>query len=246
MNQPYLTDLTAWDAGKTQESQQRYKKWITVLEAALDIIIQGFTAIATAKPTPESDVERARLSLIVRAFRSIHASLIIAKMAYYQQAVMLARAAMEDLLMAEVADRHHLVLEALNNWDADRAPRFGRGELTTEKLTDFLPETFKPIWIREYSDASKLGTHPGSQSVDTQMILDDEQTLHLPLFSELDDALALACLGFIAGRCRRMIYVLNLLTDKETEWMASGRRATAEIDDMMKELVQEMAKALEG
>ena len=153
---------------------------------------------------------------------------------------------MEDLLMAEVADRHPPVLEALNSEDTERAPRFGRGELTIEKLTDMLPAGFRPIWKDEYSNASKLGSHPGSASVDTQLILDEEGTPHLPLYGHQDNYLAAACLGFIAGRCRRMIYMLGLLIDDKTAWAKDGQRTVAKIDEMMEEMVKELKEFAES
>ena len=241
-----LSELAGWDADNVRESRRRHKKWLAVLESALDVVIEGFEVFARRGTRPQSETERARISLTVRAFRSVHVSLVVAQMGYYHQAIMLARAAMEDLIMAEVAHRHPPVLEALNSEDTERAPRFGRGELTIEKLTDMLPADFKPIWKDEYSNASKLGSHPGGPSLDTQLVLDGEGTPHLPLYGHQDNYLAAACFGFIAGRCRRIIYVLGLLNDEETAWTEDGQRTMAKIDEMMKEVVEELKEFAES
>lgn len=242
MDRPTMSGLAHWDVVNIEESQRQYKRWLAVLESSLNIVIEGFDLFAKKSGTPQSDTERAQVGLTVRAFREVHCSLALAKMAYYHQAILLVRAAMEDLLMAEVADQHPPVLEALNSENGDNAPRFGRGELRIEKLTDFLPDDFKPQWKEEYSNASKLGSHPSIDSLDTQLVLNKDGPAHLPLYGYQDPSLAAACLGFIAGRCRRLIHVLMLFVDEESGWKERGVGAQIQIDKMVDNVFGELTR----
>ncbi len=242
MGNHFMSELAGWNADNVGESRRKHEQRLAVLESSLDIVIEGFNQFAKKSGTPQSDTERVRLMLTVRAFRAVHVALVVAQMAYYNQAILLARAAMEDLLMAEVADQHPPVLEALNIENGDNTPRFGRGELRIERLTDFLPDDFKSQWKEEYSNASKLGSHPSIDSLDTQLVLGEDGPPHLPLYGHQDEYLAAACFGFIAGRCRRLIHVLMLFVDEESDWKEKGVSAQSRIDKMVDSVFGELTR----
>ena len=165
MANEYLQGLALADEKMAAIIRKRHSDWFATIEMALGEINRGMDELFGTRTAFENDLEKARVLLAIRAFRSLRAALSLLGRGYNQQAGGLIRMTMEDLLIVEDIATHPPTLEALLYGKRDDKYRLGRGELHPIAMARRISPKTQEAWKEEYDSLSVFATHPKSRGI---------------------------------------------------------------------------------
>ena len=138
----------------------RHSRELEAIDAALSQIFAGFKEFRSRKGILDQRLETGRIILVVRSFNSLLCAKRTLERGYTEQALALARMAMEDQLVAEDIEVEPTTLDALLLGKGE----IGIGDLHFTNLANRLPKEEIDLWKNDYRIASRYGTHPGHNS----------------------------------------------------------------------------------
>ena len=204
MANEYLQGLALADEKMAAIIRKRHSDWFATIEMALGEINRGMDELFGTRTAVENDLEKARVLLAIRAFRSLRAALSLLGRGYNQQAGGLIRMTMEDLLIVEDIATHPPTLEALLYGKRDDKYRLGRGELHPIAMARRISPKTQEAWKEEYDSLSVFATHPRAEGLATLNALSHDGILQLTLYGHYD---------------RRQLSSLVELTAKQTMFL---------------------------
>ena len=233
MNNRFYDSLAASDAKIAQRIRNEHDHWFTAIETALDQVIQGLNEFAEHKGQPTSELESARLFLATRTFRNLHTALRLVERGYWQQALGVIRMAMEDMLVTEDIEGNPAALNALFSKEG----RFGRGELTYQKMAERISKRTGSAWATDYGDVSKYAAHPGMKALESIVTWNAAGKPHLSIASSYDKGQVAACVSMAAGvTLNLMATVFKLLRGTGSNWESQALPAFKAVDALCDEL----------
>ena len=229
----FYESLLRSDEQLAQTIRNEHDQWFTTIETALDRVIQGLNEFAEHKGQPTGELESARLFLATRTFRNLHTALRLVERGYWQQALGVIRMAMEDMLVTEDIEGNPAALNALFSKEG----RFGRGELTYQKMAERISKRTGSAWATDYGDVSKYAAHPGMKALESIVTWNAAGKPHLSIASSYGKGQVAACVSMAAGvTLNLMATVFKLLRGTGSNWESQALPAFKAVDALCDEL----------
>ena len=226
-----------------------HNRELTVVDAALDQIIQGLDAFASVKRRPDNPLESAQLFLAMRSFNSLRIASQSLERGYYQQALTLVRMSMEDQLIAEDSENHPPTLDALLHSKG----RLGRGQLTFRKMAERISPKARKAWDEEYGDLSARAAHPRRQSLMGLTKLQSSGRITIRPGSNYDEAEVMSVLYYLLSQLvlvRRTVALItygvgsNWTYGVGSNWIIDSQPAFDDVDVLWRQIDEWAGKQL--
>ena len=215
------------------EIRQKHEHEISIVEEALEELLQAFNEFSSIKGSPDNDLESARLHLTVRSFSSLLNAKQVLELGYYQQAMTLIRMAMEDQLVAEDAEGNPPTLAALMREDG----KLGTGKLTYSNMASRISEKAEEAWKVNYGILSAHAAHPRTSSLRGLSVPNPDGGILLTPGSNYDEIWVNVTLSYLARELVQVMFTAAKLTGQvEGDWPNSALPVFSKVQSLWQDL----------
>ena len=213
--------------------QEKHGYELQTIEVALDELLRALNEYSEIKGSPDSQLESARLHLVVRSFNSLLNAKRALEYGYYQQAMTLIRMVMEDQLVADDAEKNPATLVALLEGDG----KIGKGELALVNMAGRISEKAQETWKEHYGLLSAYAAHPRMWSLRGLSKSRPDGTLVLLPGGEYDEVWAKIALDLLL---RELVQVMEktakLLGEAGGNWQNDAIPVFSKVMDLWQDL----------
>lgn len=208
------------DRAAEAETRKYHGDWWDALEGLLNAYLAAFRAVGQFKVSEENRLQQMQLRLVSRSFNSLRQAMNLWTATYYSQAIILARAVLEDWLVCMDSLQFEETIEVLAKGEQPKSFKAMADRSLTPELRDWFYGS-EPPDEGMYGFMSTL-SHPRSRALAVQ-IGNDQDGTSLRLGAKYDQTLATVTFSCVSEAAVKMAeFAFRMVPpDKQDEVYAS-------------------------